>query len=115
MENVRNNENLDKILELNLENVKVCFDLGHAHCYGNEYNLFNQYKNNIACSHLHNNYGTDSHNLLDDGEINYKDFLTKLYNIKSSSNCIESFPPINSHLNKQEFEQFVNQCYLSIQ
>ena len=100
LENVKNNNNLDSILSLNLPNVKVCFDLGHAHCYGDEDKLFEKYKNKIICSHLHNNFGKDTHNLLTNGEINYFPFLQKLSSINNSSNCLECFPPFNTNLNK---------------
>ena len=114
IENVRNNDNLDRILELNLENVKVCFDLGHAHCYGNEKELFEKYKEKIVCSHLHNNYGKDTHEPLDQGEIDYKYFLDKSSNIPNSSNCLECFPPLGSNLTKEQFENFVSKCYDSV-
>ena len=114
LETVRNNDNLDKILELNLEQVKVCYDLGHAHCYGNEKELFEKYKEKIVCSHLHNNYGKDTHEPLDQGEIDYKYFLDKLSNIPNSSNCLECFPPLGSNLTKEQFENFVSKCYDSV-
>ncbi len=111
IENVRRNENLDKILELNLDNVKVCFDLGHAHAYGNEKEIFKKYKNKIRCSHLHNNYGSDTHELLDNGEIDYKYFVKELVKMSNVSNCLECFPPMHSNLNKTEFENFIKHCY----
>ncbi len=114
IENVRNNDNLDKILELNLDNVKVCFDLGHAHCYGNEKKLFEKYKDHIICSHLHNNYGKDTHEILTQGEIDYKYFLDKLSNIENSSNCLECFPPRDKNLTKDEFKIFIEECYNSV-
>lgn len=114
LENVRNNDNLNKILNLNLPNVKMCFDLGHAHCYDNENTLFETYKDKIVCSHLHNNFGSDSHNILTEGEIDYIPFLKNLNKIPNSSNCLECFPPRNSNYNRNEFEEFIEKCYDSV-
>lgn len=114
LENVRNNDNLDKILELNLDNVKVCFDIGHAHCYDDEKKLFTKYQEKIICSHLHNNYGTDTHEVLDRGEIDYTYFIDKLSSIPQSSNCLECFPPTDSTFNKNDFEKFIKKCYNAV-
>lgn len=110
-ENVRNNENLDKILSLNLKNIKMCYDLGHAHCYGSEYDLLNKYSTHIICTHLHNNNGDDSHNRLSIGDIDYKNILKILNNKNILSSCLECFPPRNSNLNKEEFKSFILSCY----
>ena len=114
IENVRNNNNLDKILELNLNNVKVCFDLGHAHAYSNEKELFEKYKEQIVCSHLHNNFGKDTHEILTNGDIDYKYFLEELSKLDNTSNCLECFPPMNKILTTEEFENFIKECYNSL-
>lgn len=114
-ENVRNNTNLDLILNSNLSNIKVCFDLGHAHAYGNEKDLFEKYKDKIACSHLHNNFGTDTHNKLDNGEIDYIYFLKELNKTNSQSNCLECFPPRDSIKTQQDFQNFIEECWKSLQ
>lgn len=113
-ENVRNNSNLEKILNLNQQNIKMCFDLGHAHAYGNEHELFNKFKDKIICSHLHNNFGKDEHNILTCGEIDYKPILNELIKIEDSSNCIEAFPHKDFKLTKIEFESFVRECFESL-
>ena len=113
LENVRNNTNLDKILNLKLPNVKVCFDLGHANCYSDVQKLFNKYKSNIICSHLHNNYGTDTHNILNDGNIDYKYFLNLLNQIPNASNCLECFPK-DRDLSEIEFSKFILDCNKTI-
>lgn len=116
IENVRNNDNLDRLLSLNLSNVKVCFDLGHAHAYGDENELLSKYLPHIICSHLHNNFGKDSHQALDDGEIDYTPIISTLSKIPFSSNCLECFPPKpNGALSKSEFEEFVCHCYQTIE
>lgn len=113
-ENVRNNTNLNKIINLNLPNIKVCFDLGHAHCYGKEKELFEKYLPNICCTHLHNNFGKDTHNLLNIGDIDYKYFLNLLKTHKNISNCLECFPEYGKVLNKQEFIMFIKNCFKSL-
>ncbi len=112
IENVRNNDNLDSILTLNLPNIKVCFDLGHAHAYGNEYELFEKYKDKIICTHLHNNYGSDTHHPLSKGEIDYKYFLDKLITMPNIANTLECFPKTDHKLNAKEFEEFIKLCYI---
>ncbi len=113
LENVRNNNNLDKILSLNMPNIKMCYDLGHAHCYCDEAELLNSHRQYIVCSHLHNNNGTDQHNILTQGEIVYKPILEDLFKI-SSSNCLECFPPRGAKLTEEEFRVFVQACYDSV-
>ena len=109
-ENVRNNTNLEKILNLKQKNIRMCYDLGHAHAYGDENELFEKFKKHIICSHLHNNYGKDDHNTLKDGEIDYMPILKELTKIKNSSNCLEMFPKRGEPLSKKDFEKFVKSC-----
>lgn len=111
IENVRNNDNLDSLLSLGSPNVKVCFDLGHAHAYGNEYELFQRYHDKIICTHLHNNCGSDTHHPLDKGEIDYKYFLTKLNSMPDVVNTLECFPKANHKLDAKEFEEFIKHCF----
>ncbi|MBR1984295.1 MAG: TIM barrel protein [Clostridia bacterium] len=113
-ENVRNNTNLESILNLNLKNVKMCFDLGHSHCYGDEKQIFEKFKKHIVCTHLHNNFGKDTHNLLTNGEIDYKYFLKKLNNENILSNCLECFPEYGKILTEEEFKNFIKLCFESL-
>lgn len=114
-ENVRNNNNLDLVLSLNRKNIGMCYDLGHAHCYDNEYSLLEKYKNKILCCHLHNNAGSDSHNLLSEGEINYIEIIKKLKKMPIKSVCLEVFPPRGSFLlTKDQFKEFIIKCYKDI-
>jgi sugar phosphate isomerase/epimerase len=89
----------------------MCFDLGHAHAYSNEHQLFEKYKNKIQCSHLHNNNGKDSHSRLTEGQIDYKYFAKALLKIENCSNCLECFPPFGAKLSLQEFSNFVKNCF----
>ena len=114
IENVRNNHNIDRILSLNLQNIGVCYDIGHAHAYGNESEILMKYFNKTHCSHLHNNFGQDTHQTLDDGEIDCKKIIANLVTIPNASNCLECFPLMGSNLSKEEFVKFVEHCYNTI-
>ena len=108
-ENVRNNYNLEKILNLNQPNITLCYDIGHANAYNSSY-LLNKYKNKISCAHLHNNYGNDDHNLLSNGNINYR----KVINILASINCdccLEVFPDKNFPQTMDFFVNFISRAY----
>lgn len=111
IENVRNNSNLDKIISLGLQNVAVCFDVGHAHCYSNEYSLFKKLKSHIRCSHIHNNNGEDTHNTPFEGEIDCNYFTARLSKIEGTSNCLECYPPRGHKLDKSAFIAFVEKLY----
>lgn len=114
-ENVRSNQNLDRILKSKQNNIRMCFDLGHAHAYGDEYEIFEKYKEKIACSHLHNNFGTDAHSPLWDGEINWKYFAKELCKIPKVSNCLECFPERKADYSIEEFTDFVKKCFKTIE
>ena len=111
LENVRNCTNLFSILRLGLKNVAVCFDVGHAHCYADEKQLFEQCKPYAICSHIHNNFGQDTHQSPKDGEIDLAYFAKQLTEIKNCSNCLECFPPRGSNFSKEEFASFVKLLY----
>ncbi len=108
-ENVRNNTNLEKILNSKLENITFCFDLGHANAY-HSFDLLDKFANKITCSHLHSNHGADTHELLSLGEIDYKPIVNKLNSLNADL-CLEIFPARGLHLNKEEFESFVKQAF----
>ena len=108
-ENVRDNRNLDKILTSNINNIGMCYDLGHAYCYSDVWDLFEKYKNKILCTHLHNNYKKDTHNTLFDGKIDTFNFIKELD--EKIDNCLEVFPKRGTVLDKVGFEAFVSKCY----
>ena len=114
-ENVRNNINLESVLNAKIANAKMCFDLGHAHAYSNEKQLYNRHASEIYCAHLHNNYGTDSHNPLWDGEIDVEYFLKKLISKSEISICLECFPPKGDYYDKKHFVEFIKKCKESTQ
>ena len=60
----------------------VCFDFGHANV-GNldMYNEIVKIGNKLIVTHIHDNYGTDSHNQPFDGTVNWKDVRKALTDI----------------------------------
>ena len=76
----------DIIDGINDKNVKICLDIGHAHCYSEQTVLkwVCELKDKIGYVHMHDNDGTfDSHLDLGDGNIPLKDVC----------NCLEQFAP----------------------
>ena len=112
-ENVRNNSNLSKLLAVDCDNICMCYDMGHENCYSQE-DLIKLYANKIKCAHLHNNRGQDSHNLISDGDIDYKNKISKLKDIKDCDMCLEVFPPKGAVLTKSEFITFVKKAMAEI-
>lgn len=108
-ENVRDNRNLKTILEANIYNVKMCYDLGHAYCYDDVEGLLEKYKDKIVCTHLHNNRKKDTHNTLFDGDIDCMKVIKKIDD--KVDNCLEVFSERGNILNIDEFEEFVKKCY----
>jgi len=110
-ENVRDNRNLDKILKSGIKNVGMCYDLGHAYCYDDVEGLLEKCKENILCTHIHNNHKKDTHNTLFDGDIDCKKIVRELSEKEFIDNCLEVFPPRGEILDKDSFEEFVRKCY----
>lgn len=113
-ENLKNITNLEKILNLDIPNIKMCYDIGHANAYCKGQNLLEKFKDKIACSHLHNNFGQDDHNILTNGEIDYLPIIKQLNALPDTSNCIEAFPD-GENLTTEQFTKFVSDCYKSVQ
>lgn len=110
-ENVRDNRNLNMILKENINNVGMCYDMGHAHCYGDENEILMKYKNKILCTHLHNNNKKDTHDGLFEGEIDSKKIISFLNKFKKIDNCLEIFPERGKVLDREEFIGFVKGNY----
>lgn len=110
-ENVRCNNNLDKIMDINLSNFGICFDSGHANCYSDSLKFLEKYSDKILCTHLHDNMGTDTHDIIFNGNIDW----SKVYPLIERSNrgidYLECFPPRGAKLNRKEFVEFVQNCY----
>ena len=57
----------------NKEVLGICFDFGHANVGNLDiYNEIVKFGNKLIVTHIHDNYGTDSHNQPFDGTINWK-------------------------------------------
>ena len=94
---------LSKIPEL-----KFTFDPGHANTAGyNVQEFYDIVKPKIDVIHLHNNFGKDTHNSLDEGDINFKDFLSKNFN-KDLIYVLEVFPYDRILENKKLFEEYID-------
>jgi sugar phosphate isomerase/epimerase len=87
----------------------MCYDVGHAYCYDNVNELFIRFKDKIVCSHLHNNFGSDTHQKLLEGLIDIKGVINKL-NKENIDNCLEVFPLRGKLLNNSEFREFISDC-----
>lgn len=110
-ENVRDNNNLKEILNGDISNVGMCFDIGHAYCYDDIDSLFEECWDKILCSHIHNNYKSDTHNMLFDGGIDCKKIIKLLKELPNVDNCLEVFPKRGEILDRIRFEKFVSNCY----
>ena len=80
IENTRQRIYVEYILEnIKDENLGLCFDAGHYHCfYKDEFN-YSLFKNRIFAIHLHDNDKIgDLHLLPFDGNIDWNNVLTKL-------------------------------------
>ena len=110
-ENVRDNTNLDKIMSLNLENINMCYDSGHAHCYSNEKEIINKYKDKITATHLHDNFTSDDHYKIGEGSIEWDAISSLLNETRRKIDYLESFPPRGSELSRKQFTDFVKDLY----
>ena len=109
-ENVRVNYNLKLIFNMNLSNIKMCYDSGHGHCYGDEQTLLTSYADKILATHLHNNYGKDTHNLMGEGSIDWNMVFGLLEKTGRTVDYLEVFPPYGTELNKKELEIFLKKA-----
>jgi len=110
-ENVRDNTNLEKIMSLRLENINMCYDTGHAHCYSNEKELLNRYKTKITATHIHDNFDSDDHNKLGEGNIEWSTISSLLNTTKRKVDYLECFPLRGIELSKEKFISFVKDLY----
>ena len=79
-ENTKNLKFFEYIVDnINGDNVGVCYDSGHCHCfYENDFN-WDKIKGKILAVHLHDNDGTDDQHLLpEDGNIDWAELGKKL-------------------------------------
>lgn len=68
----------------------VVLDLGHINVNGwNLRNVISALKNKIVAYHIHNNYGgTDEHNRIFDGTLDFNDFLQNYFELTPKANLV---------------------------
>lgn len=87
--------------------LKFTFDIGHAHTADIDIKEFYVYvKDKTDIIHLHNNTGKDSHNSLDEGDIDIKSFLSKSFD-PDKIYILELFPYDKIVKNKRLFEEYI--------
>ncbi len=101
---------LDEIKEIlsEIPELKFTFDPGHVNTAGyNVQEFYDSIKSRVDVVHLHNNSGKDTHDSLDKGNINFKDFLSKNFN-QDLIYILEVFPYDKILENKKLFEEYLN-------
>lgn len=89
--------------------LKCTFDPGHANTAGYKVQEFyDVIKSRVNVVHLHNNCGKDSHESLDKGDINFKQFLSKNFK-EDIIYILEVFPYDKIIKNKKLIEQYLKQ------
>lgn len=75
-------------------NYNVLIDIGHAYCnHWDIEKLIYTLKTRIKAYHLHNNFGTDSHNRILDGQIKYESILSICSKITPNAIYILEYSP----------------------
>lgn len=110
-ENVRDNSNLEIVMNEGIENVCICYDSGHGHCYIDELSFLNKYKDLIVTTHIHDNFKEDSHDIVGKGNIDWYKIVNALNKTKREVDYLECFPPRGKELNKEEFKTFIKEVY----
>ena len=110
-ENVRNNTNLEIVMKEGIDNMCICYDSGHAHCYSDEIEFLNKYKDLIVTTHIHDNFKEDSHDIVGRGNIDWYKIVNALNKTKREIDYLECFPPRGKVLNKSEFKDFILEVY----
>ena len=83
---IENLENADCFLyvfnNISHKHLKMCYDVGHNHCFNPEIDYFKDFGDKIVCLHLHDNDGTrDAHTLNRYGNIDWDDVARRLAEI----------------------------------
>lgn len=112
-ENVRNNANIDAIMELKLANIGMCYDSGHAHCYSDEMGILERYKDVIYCTHLHDNDGSDTHEMIGKGSIEWDTMYPLICNTSRRVDYLECFMGRDVVADRDMFRAFVLDAYES--
>ena len=112
-ENLKRPDYLVKLLDKT--DINVCFDIGHANLYmDNYFDFLNKYSDRIITNHLHDNFGdTDSHLGLFMGNIDWGKSIKMIKNTSCKKLHIECFPTDRT-ASLSEFEKFVCDNYTKL-
>lgn len=79
IENTKIKSHVEYLLD-NIDNLGLCFDVGHYHAHFNDDWNIEKYNNRVFCVHLHDNHGNniDEHLLPYDGTIDWLKIIEKL-------------------------------------
>lgn len=91
-----------------VDNLTFTYDPGHANTASYEQSAYKGIlKERTNIIHLHNNFGKDSHNSLDEGDINFEKFLYDNYN-PSVIYILEIFPYEKLLYNQKLFMKYTS-------
>lgn len=96
----------------NKEVLGICFDFGHANV--GKLDIYKEIKkvgNRLKVTHIHDNYGTDTHNFPFDGEIDWKKVITGLKEINYNG---ELTLEVRYEDNKFNYDK-INETYLLLE
>lgn len=113
-ENVRIWGYLEYVFDnLNYDNMGICFDSGHYHCYFNDKFIWDKFKNKIFLLHLHNNDKTDDLHFLpfdENGTIDWKELVNNLKEANYNGSIILESCYKNHYLG-QSLEDFYKESF----
>ena len=98
-----------------LPDIDMCFDLGHAHLYIDDYYAFiEKYSKNIVTTHIHDNMkDADSHLEFYLGNIDFVNSTKALLKTNTNKLHLEIFPHYE-FLSQQDFEDFTQRMLANI-
>lgn len=110
LENLRRPDFLEKVIEKYDKDLGLCFDVGHAHLYmDNYFDYLKKYSNLIQTTHIHdNNKDRDAHLGLYLGNIDWKKTIDALLLTNTNKYHLEIYPATND-LNATQFEKFLKE------
>lgn len=91
------------------DNVGLCLDSGHYHCFSKDKFNFTKYKNRIFAVHLHDNNGKeDQHKIPGDGTLDWRNLLINLKKCNYSGPITLELIYYTSYYNKDIYEFYNN-------
>lgn len=59
--------------------LKICYDVGHKHCFMSDFDILKNYSEFVQVLHMHDNHGEfDEHLICGKGNINWKNFAEEI-------------------------------------